>query len=258
MYVNSALCHVADQPLTFIDSASDAYAALHLYHVLDHERKSLDPTPPLPHHADLNLPIRFADQVVLPAAEDEIETKEELTAESDAPESTAAFTEYLNSVDMKSSVNLEEEDSVEQQPGVAITKETVSASIATTDTTATTTAITSGKQAASPKDARVEEAELWARQRCAGPNAGKAPAYILRAYYLWHKNQDLGPEEIAALLRDPPLATMTVVGYIAEAIRADRLVFDKKRLWDEVLAKLPKSSLETWKFRGLVKACKED
>ncbi|KAK4155455.1 ribonuclease H-like domain-containing protein [Chaetomidium leptoderma] len=43
-----------------IYSSSDAYAAVQLYAVLDHQRKSLDTVPAVPHHAELNLPIPVA------------------------------------------------------------------------------------------------------------------------------------------------------------------------------------------------------
>ncbi|KAJ4302187.1 hypothetical protein N0V88_002323 [Collariella sp. IMI 366227] len=45
-------------------AASDAYAACQLYHVLDYQRRSLNPVPPLPAHAELDLPIRTSDAVV--------------------------------------------------------------------------------------------------------------------------------------------------------------------------------------------------
>ncbi|KAL2152472.1 hypothetical protein VTH82DRAFT_5656 [Thermothelomyces myriococcoides] len=41
-------------------SSSDAYAALQLFAVLNHQRQQLDPVPDLPHHAELNLPIPVA------------------------------------------------------------------------------------------------------------------------------------------------------------------------------------------------------
>ncbi|TWU73751.1 hypothetical protein ED733_002088 [Metarhizium rileyi] len=41
-------------------SASDAYAGVQLYHVLESRRKGLDPCPPRPHHAELGLPIPVA------------------------------------------------------------------------------------------------------------------------------------------------------------------------------------------------------
>jgi hypothetical protein len=39
------------------DSSSDAYAAVQLYAVLNHQRQKLDPVPDIPHHAELNIPI---------------------------------------------------------------------------------------------------------------------------------------------------------------------------------------------------------
>ncbi|KAK0626554.1 hypothetical protein B0T14DRAFT_448745 [Immersiella caudata] len=239
-------------------SASDAYAAVQLYHVLDHQRQNLDPAPPLPYHADLNRPIRLADKVILPNEAEDAEEEPELKNET-AVDPTA-IANYLNSTEMKSSVSVEEEDSEH----LAITKDKVTESIATADTsstvatavnsTATTTTKKPKKDPPLPKDPRVIEAEVWAKQRCA---TSKAPAYMLRAYYLWYKHDGLGPQEIAALLREPPLATLTVVQYITEAIRLGTLVYDKRRLRDEILAKLPASELKQWRFRGLAKACED-
>jgi len=59
--------------LTFVDSSSDAYAAVQLYAILDHDRQRLDDVPPLPYHAELNLPI----PVVLPAAKADQEVNAE-------------------------------------------------------------------------------------------------------------------------------------------------------------------------------------
>src|SRR2546430_11853938 len=46
--------------------------------------------------------------------------------------------------------------------------------------------------------------------------------------------------EIAKMLRDPPLQTTTVVNYILESIRLEKLPYDKKRVAD-VLKHLPPS-----------------
>ncbi|KAK4250683.1 ribonuclease H-like domain-containing protein [Corynascus novoguineensis] len=43
-----------------IYSSSDAYAAVQLYAVLNHQRQKLDPVPNIPYHAELNLPIPVA------------------------------------------------------------------------------------------------------------------------------------------------------------------------------------------------------
>ncbi|KAF4120498.1 Ribonuclease D [Geosmithia morbida] len=42
-------------------SAADAYAGIQLYHALDEQRRSLDPCPPLPFYAELNLPLPVPD-----------------------------------------------------------------------------------------------------------------------------------------------------------------------------------------------------
>ncbi|KAL2268592.1 hypothetical protein VTJ83DRAFT_3438 [Remersonia thermophila] len=43
-------------------SSSDVYASVQLYHVLNHHRQQLALVPPLPHHAELDLPIPFVVQ----------------------------------------------------------------------------------------------------------------------------------------------------------------------------------------------------
>jgi hypothetical protein len=44
---------------------------MQLYAVLDHQRKALDPVPPLPHHAELNLPIPVTKPAPPTAAEEQ-------------------------------------------------------------------------------------------------------------------------------------------------------------------------------------------
>ena len=53
-------------------AASDSYAGVQLFSILDMKRKALKPTPPLPYHAELNMPIRVADGTEIPS-EDEME-----------------------------------------------------------------------------------------------------------------------------------------------------------------------------------------
>ncbi len=57
------------QPLSLeqiLYAASDSYAAVQLFAVMDMKRKALKPTPPLPYHAELNIPIRIAEGVEIP------------------------------------------------------------------------------------------------------------------------------------------------------------------------------------------------
>ncbi len=109
---------------------------------------------------------------------------------------------------------------------------------------------------AKPKDQRILEAEKWLTvYRTANTKARSAPA-ALRAYCIWRENNDLDPVAIAKLLREPPLQTSTVVSYILETIKLDRLPYNKVRLRNEVLDLLPKEILEM-RYRTLVKECSD-
>ena len=56
-------------------AASDSYAGLQLYHTLELKRQALDPIPPRPYHADLNMPIRLAEglEILIDGEADEVE-----------------------------------------------------------------------------------------------------------------------------------------------------------------------------------------
>ena len=66
-------------------AASDTYAGIHLYDIMEGKRKSMSPTPPRPAHAELNLPIRLCDSP-LPSpsesSEDSVDLDEELEEDS--------------------------------------------------------------------------------------------------------------------------------------------------------------------------------
>ncbi|KAK3377774.1 exonuclease [Podospora didyma] len=243
------------QPLRMgqlIYSASDAYAAVQLYATLDHQRQKLDPTPPLPYHAELNLPIRVAEGVVLQTADEplEPEAEEEAAAKEDGPELSA---EYLSSVG--DSISLEPENDSNEEANGAFSK---SASPGTTPTFENKSPPTLREETspASPKDSRIEAAEKWvAEYRATQTRKPRVGPSALRAYRLWDKNCDLEPVKIASLLRDPPLQTPTVVGYISDAVRAEGLPFDKERMRAEVLSLLSDDLQRHWRFRYLVEAC---
>ena len=70
------------QPLQMdqiVYAASDSYAGVHLFDTLDIKRKELNPTPPLPYHAEENKSIRVAEGVEIPTDE-ELEPEEETPA----------------------------------------------------------------------------------------------------------------------------------------------------------------------------------
>lgn len=103
-----------------------------------------------------------------------------------------------------------------------------------------------------PKDSRIEIAEdRVACYRAAHPDC-RAALSQLRAYYMWHE-QGLEPQLIAKLLRDPPLKTTTVVGYILTAVQLEKLPMDTERLRMEVGDQLTERVLGA-KWRAIIRA----
>ncbi|KAK4044763.1 ribonuclease H-like domain-containing protein [Parachaetomium inaequale] len=81
-----------------IYSSSDAYAAVQLYAVLNHQRQKLDPVPDIPHHAELNIPI----PVVKPVPEVTEQDADLAAADPDPASQTAPVAEAR--LDVKPSV----------------------------------------------------------------------------------------------------------------------------------------------------------
>lgn len=57
-------------------------------------------------------------------------------------------------------------------------------------------------------------------------------------------------------IQEPPLQTATIVNYILESVRAEKLPFEKERLKD-VLAELPKEVV-SGRYRTLSRACEAE
>lgn len=220
--------------------------------MLDHRRQSLDPTPPLPHHAELNLPIRLADGVLDEVAEEAEPDAETAAAEAAPPEDgpllSAATYDKLRET-LGDSVSIE----ADSEPAFS------SASSSNPSEPPRPALKTATRSRAKKEDRRVEEATAWALDfRRTNPKMRTAPS-SLRAYYLWMKD-GLTPVEVAELLRDPPLQISTVVTYILDGIRlgGKRLLmpFDKKRLKQEVLPLFP-AELLAGRYKNMLKLCRE-
>lgn len=249
MYV-ALLCSPCDLAgvslLTCLDSASDAYAGLQIYHLLEKEREAMDPCPPRPSYAELNLPIRLADGAT------ESSTDEGAEMAEDEPEAGGASVTPLpaslaEAVQESLQVDPENDANDAEPAGAKVTaKKQVKSPARTTKASAT-------KQ----QDSRVAAADSWVAEYCANKKKVVAPTRTIRAYHIWHKNSTLDPEAVAKLLREPPLKTNTVVGYILEAIRCEKLPFEKPRLRDEILNFLPKEALQG-KYKRLAQAVEEE
>lgn len=246
MYV-TLLCSLdtlsTSTPLTWPDSASDAYAGLQLYHLLEKEREAMDPCPPRPFHAELNLPIPHAEGIMEPSTDEgpeivEPEPEADGAAIAPLPESLAEAVQ----------ASLETEP--ENNPRTA---ETTRAKGTPKKQTASSSSTRRTPGTPKTQDSRIIAADSWVAEYCASKKTVVAPTRAIRAYRIWYENKTLDPEGVAKLLREPPLKTNTVVNYILEAIRCEKLPFEKPRIWDEVLSSLPEEVL-SGRYRSLAEA----
>lgn len=217
-----------------IDSASDAYAGVHLYATLEHHRKQLVPCPPTPHHAELNLPIRLSDGSDL-----ETDTEEENsdTPPDETPDASVILSPAARKRALRAHIQSSKLAVKQISKALRETAKILDVVIA--------------------RDIRVEAAETWATafiaENYASPNPaepdsttdkakqgeGHARFIELRAYHLWHANQDLSTGDVAALLRNPPLKTTTVVEYIFNAVKLENLPVNDSRYSKEVIETKP-------------------
>ena len=185
-------------------AASDSYAGIQLYDTLEAKRKALNPIPPRPMHAELNLPIKLANgQTVV--TYDEVEIANEPNAEG-------VRGSVFTSDEMTRSLH---DIAVEDYEGNSLACKEAG-----------------GMSTTNIKPREVIEAEHWLKQWHASlPQNYKprATPALMRAYSLWyHQAKDV--QEAAILLRKPPLQLSTVSSYILEAIRIEKLPFEKERL----------------------------
>ena len=182
-------------------AASDAYAVLHLHDILERKRRRMDPTPPCPAHAELNLPIRLASGVAVPATDD---------------------------VSIELAVHV----------GAAPPLETVPMETRPNPRGSSTSSMPRAPK--NPLVQQADTWALEYRATVHPPEVVRALPAQLRAYALWYRYEH-SVEEIARTLRDPPLQMTTVGNYIVEAIRLEKsLAYDRDRL-QEVLEHVPAS-----------------
>ena len=183
---------------TTLDAASDSYAGFQLYHVLEGKRKALEPTPPRPSHAELNLPIRLANGQTVATYDEGAETAEEALA----------------TLPPDPSISLEE-----------MARDFLNVAVEDAPTEPKSQPKRTKADNSSPISPEVVAANEWVLQwRSALPSNYKARATpaSLRAYALWH-HQKIDVPDVAALLRNPPLKEATVANYVLEAIRIENL-----------------------------------
>ncbi|KAI0408078.1 ribonuclease H-like protein [Xylaria palmicola] len=213
-----------------IYAASDAYAGLQLYATLDYHRKQLDPCPPRPHHAELNLAIPLPDGVKLAS----LANTSGVDDEAPTDKSTARSSELCLTAVGDLSVIEDQETVLSVEPVERAKKDLIRRAKPTPATLIP-------KALERPKDSRVEVAEDRVASYQAAHPQSRSSFPQLRSYYLWHC-YDLPPATIAQLLRDPPLQTTTIVHYILSTVQTESMPVDLDRL-RELAGLVPQSTL---------------
>ena len=209
-------------------AASDSYAGFHVYHVLEAKRMAMDPMPPRPAHAELNLPIKLADGKTAETTEEVSDTAEDQGEDAVAyPDISVEeiLRDFPNfGIGHASSAGSEAQPAGQKTHGLDYTVPTV------------VTIPEPGTKAANvPPSLELSHANAWVErhnqsrdpQAVAGKTCAKAAE--LRAYALWH-DQNLEVPAIAKLLRDPPLQSSTVVSYITKAVMIETLPYQVERI----------------------------
>ncbi len=213
-------------------AASDSYAGLQLFDVMEGKRKALDPVPPRPAYAELNLPIRLADGMVVPTSDEQPNVDEDIiNDDGKSPDIESMAREFLD-------LAVEDDTNSTTSPPKSATR---------------TKPPPAPKAPKPPKAPQIICAEEWVSAwRLSLPNSYKpraTPAY-LRAYTLWHE-QNLNVQEIAAILRKPPLQQSTVATYILEAIRLEKFDHNKDRIGD--VLNLAPATFRQGKYSGIAR-----
>ncbi|EGR53098.1 uncharacterized protein TRIREDRAFT_52956, partial [Trichoderma reesei QM6a] len=228
-------------------SASDAYAGLQLYYVLEEKRKAIVPCPPRPHHAELRLPIPLPEPPVVEAqASEDGSTVDPSTTSTDKTTPISRRRPYKPRTARRRAQSLKASASELGASETSVmgdaASESLEANLKPEDT----------------RDARIIEAEAQMKEyRSSKGNKLETTAARLRAYYIWHQNEDLCPSDIAALLRDPPLLTATVVGYVIDAIQAEKLPYPAIRMHKEIVSLIDLTKPYMYKYSTLVRECTE-
>lgn len=211
-------------------AATDAYAVLHLYDVLETKRRQMDPTPPHPTHAELDLPVRLAEEQITQSTAGAtgvgrkriVSSTRANMADDEEAETSIPNAEYPpRSEDVKSSRRkITEKGYISKHPHFDLADTWALGYYQSTPDGSNST-----RSLASPEHARRAQ---------------------LRAYALWHSHGH-EVDDIARVLRDPPLQRSTVAMYIVEALRKEKLENDVARL-RAVLDHLPAARKRRYQY----------
>lgn len=210
-------------------AASDSYAGLQLYNVMDLKRQALDPMPPLPYHAERDLPIRLAEGIVPLVTEEAAVDEQEEPEDTTLPTVPSTGKKSSTSSLPKSEIALESESDSDYDSAF----EYMPTPPASPKTTRSATKSATPKQTTPKHPLYIiaeEQVSAFRNRTASSTLPHRATAANLRAYFLWSSNPELSIPEIAAIIRTPALQTATVAGYILEALKLESLEYENARV----------------------------
>lgn len=173
--------------------------------MLDGKRNALCPVPPRPQHAELDLPIRLANDEIIAAGDEPSQIDEGLSSDLHKPGDESSQNMNIVSGHRRAAPS----EKVRSKTKIR--------------------ALRRPRPNSSPEIMKAEDwIEKWRTKRPVNQKCLVLPSQ-LRAYSLWHEQQ-LDVSAAAALLRDPPLKNATVAAYVLDAIQLERLPFEKERI----------------------------
>ena len=216
-------------------AAADSYAGIQLYDVMNLKREALDPTPPLPYHADLNLPIRVAEGVVVVTAEEVAIEEQEEPEDNIYPVLPSTSKKSVSTPKLpRSEVEVESESDSDYNSAFEYLPTPPTSPKTTRSASKSATPKLTAPKPIIPKNPLLviaeEHVSIYRTQTASSTLPHRATAANLRAYFLWTHNPELTIPEIAAVMRTPALQTATVAGYILEAVKLEGLEHEKARV----------------------------
>ena len=235
-----------DEQLVY--AASDAYAGVQLYHVLDARRRKMQPMPPVPAFAELALPIMLATdrEADTPSSGDEEDSSESVSEGSMSSEDVGYSEE--SAIEEGYELNVGNPDLIED-PSMDILGKPENM-----PTASKSRGLVKTSKADAQEPPQLREASEWVEDWLTNASTAikplsKAQYKDLQAYNLWHVQGHKLPStaKILGHERGKALSKITVSQYVVRVVKSHRLPCDP-----DALAEAQKIVADFMRQRGAV------
>lgn len=234
-----------------IYAASDAYAAVHLYDVMEQKRKQIIPMPPQPAHAELKLPISSGNDASAVESKQAECREEDAVADAEEVQPARSDADELGQ-NSQPTITYPELPSIDDPPSSETSWHyNTTGKQSRTPSAESAEDASSSRSVAPPQEVDLHLANAWvASYVSALPHKPRVAHQHLLAYTLWHHYM-LDISGVASSARDPPLRPDTAACFVLDAIRLEGLPFERSRV-AHVLDHLPEG-LRDKRFGGIAK-----